>query len=268
MKSLSSLVVVSLASLASLTVARTAAAQSAAPEAPVAPEAQSAAPTAPNAAPVTPQPGAAPPTVVATPAQTPTQTPAQTAAPTPGPAPRETIYAVQFESASARYRAFSYSLLGGATLGAGYSPTINTTVGADLALATELRVLYRGVVIAGSLGAKVTGVSLPMAPTGAALGVLLVPGVGGGYQFRVTPSLSIGAVARYNLSALITAIPQFQHTISLDAPVTIHVGRNGIIEPYAQVGVAIGGLSTTGGAATSTQVTAIISGGLRFGVTL
>ncbi len=169
---------------------------------------------------------------------------------------------------SQRYRHFSLSLLGGATIGAGYSPTINTTVGADLALSTELRVLYRGAVIVGSLGAKVTGVSLPMAPTGAALGVLLVPGVGGGYQFAVARAVSIGAVGRYNLSALLSASPQLQHTLSVDVPVTIHVGFNGLIEPYAQAGVVIGGLSTTGGTATSTQVTALVSGGLRFGVTL
>lgn len=250
-----SLTVASLA-VSCLFVSHAAHAQSA-PEAAVA--AQPAAGDAPAAS---PQPVATQPPASA--ATAPVVAPAASAAPV---SPTRDVTLLDRPPAQ-RYRHFSFSLLGGATIGAGYSPTLNTTVGADLALATELRVLYRGAVIVGSLGAKVTGVSLPMAPTGAAVGVLLVPGVGGGYQFAVARAVSIGAVGRYNLSALLSASPQMQHTLSVDVPVTIHVGFNGLIEPYAQAGVVIGGLSTTGGTATSTQVTALVSGGLRFGVTL
>jgi hypothetical protein len=175
---------------------------------------------------------------------------------------------VQAINPTARYLERSFSLLGGATIGAGYSPSINTTVGADLAAGAEVRFAYRGLIVAGSLALKITGISLPMAPTGAAVGVLIVPGVGVGYQFGLTPALALGGVLRYNASIFAAASASASHTITADVPLTIHVGANGIIEPFVQAGVVIGGVSTTGGSATSTQVTALVLGGLRFGVTL
>ncbi|MFO0563093.1 MAG: hypothetical protein U0269_34040 [Polyangiales bacterium] len=222
------------------------------------------APQAPVAQPPVQQPTApqAEPAVVAPVAQQPVAS-----APTPA-APPETIYAAPSINATARYLQRSFSLLGGATFGAGYSPTINTTVGADLAAGAEVRFAYRGLIVAGSLAFKITGISLPMAPTGAAVGALIVPGVGAGYQFGLTPALALGAVLRYNASIFAAASASASHTITADVPLTIHVGINGIIEPFVQAGLVIGGVSTTGGSATSTQVTALVLGGLRFGVTL
>jgi hypothetical protein len=236
-----------------LLAANSALAQNAATaEAPQSPAAQ---PPSPTVAPVTPTPVA----------------PAQAATPGRQPASAGTISApteVQSANFTARYLQRSFSLLGGATLGAGYSPAINTTVGADLAAGAEVRFAYRGLLVAGSLALKITGISLPMAPTGAAVGALIVPGVGVGYQFGLTPALALGGALRYNASIFAAASASASHTITADVPLTIHVGANGIIEPFVQAGVVIGGVSTTGGSATSTQVTALVLGGLRLGVTL
>lgn len=227
--------------------------------------AQVVAPAEPPAQPPADPPAAQSPQPAVAPA---VSAPATNTAPQPTVAPTTAIYAVQAPSSTARYRFQSWSLLGGATLGAGYSPAINTTAGADLSAAAEVRFVFRGIVVAGSLGAKVTGVSLPMAPTAAAVGVLIVPGIGGGYQLGLTPSLSLGAVVRYNATILASSTVSASHTISADVPLTIHVGNNGLIEPFVQAGVGIGGVSTTGGSATSTQVTALVLGGVRFGLTL
>lgn len=191
------------------------------------------------------------------------------APPVARPTPRETIYAVSVLALppTVRYRHFSYSLLGGATFGAGYSPAINTTVGADLATAAEFRVMVRGIVIAPSLGVKITGVQLPNAATSAALGVLAVFGVGGGYQFGLTNNLALGAVLGYRLSLLVAGGAQALHTISLDVPLTIHVGNNGIIEPFVQGGLSIGELSTMPSPGSSSRLFALYSAGARFGVT-
>ena len=140
-------------------------------------------------------------------------------------------------------------------------------MGADLAAAVEFRVLYRGIVVAPSLGLKVTGVSLPNASTAAALGFLAVLGVGGGYQFGLTNHLSLGGVLGYRLSLLIAGGVQALHTLTIDVPLTIHVGRNGFVEPFAQAGLSIGELTTMPGGGSSSRVLALYSGGARFGVT-
>jgi hypothetical protein len=162
----------------------------------------------------------------------------------------------------------SFSLLGGSTFGAGYSPAINTTVGADLAASVEVRALYRGLVIAPSLGVKVTGVSQPLGPTAAALGVMVVPGVGVGYQLAVRSWFAIGGVAGYRLAVLAAGAVVLQHVVTVEVPATFHVGHNGIVEAFVQGGVTHGGLSTSGGSATSSQTTGTVAGGVRFGVTL
>lgn len=208
-------------------------------------------------------------TASATTATAPTVAPPPTTTAAPTPTSREVIYAVQgaILSPTARYRHLSYSLLGGATIGAGYSPAINTTVGADVSAAAEFRVLFRGIVIAPSLGLKVTGVQLPNAPTGAALGMLAVFGVGGGYQFGLNNNLALGAVLGYRVSLLVAGGVQALHTVTIDVPLTIHVGQNGIIEPFVQGGISIGELATMPSPGANNRVLALYSGGARFGVT-
>lgn len=167
---------------------------------------------------------------------------------------------------SQRYRGWAVALFGGAAFGTGFSPSISTTVGPSLAAGAEVRVLFRGAVFSGSLGAQAVGVPLPAGPTAANAGVLIAPGVGAGYSLAIHPDLTLSAVARYNAQLLFSSVTSALHTITADVPLTIHVGDNGLIEPYVQGGVLIGGLSTGGSVGVSTQVTGIFSGGVRIGL--
>ena len=199
-----------------------------------------------------PQPAPAQPV----PAQTPVVQPAPPAVEAPAmPEPR-----------SQSYRRWAVALFGGAAFGTGFSPSVSTTVGPSLAAGAEVRVLYRGAVFSGSLGAQAVGVPLPAGPTAANPGALVAPGVGAGYSIALHPLLTLNAIARYNAQLLFSSITSALHTITVDVPLTIHVGGNGLIEPYVQGGVLIGGLSTGGSTGVSTQVTGIFSGGARIGL--
>lgn len=193
----------------------------------------------------------------------PAQPPAVSAAVLPLAAPAQPE---QPASRAQSYREWAVALFGGAAFGTGFSPSVSTTVGPSLAAGAEVRVLYRGAVFSGSLGAQAVGVPLPAGPTAANPGALVAPGVGAGYSFALHPVLTLNAIARYNAQILFSSITSALHTITADVPLTIHVGSNGLIEPYVQGGVLIGGLSTGGSTGVSTQITGIFSGGARIGL--